>query len=114
MREINNNREVGKVQKPEIKHTEPEIVEPQITSPEKEIKDLSSPTEVSGRSLVNKADNLKEDVAFVIAHPKSVEKANKFFDIVYEQLKASGNKDAYPEACAITQKLTEEFELDKI
>lgn len=113
MREINNNVEIGKVQKPEKKQTEPENVEPQVAAPEKEIKDLSSPTEVSGRSLVNKADNLSEDVAFVMAHPKSVEKANKFFDIVYEQLKTRGDANAYPDACAITKKLTEEIELDQ-
>ncbi len=112
MREINNNMEIGKIQKPEVKASEQENVEPQVAVPEKEIKDLSNPTEVSGRSLVNKADNLKEDVAFVVAHPKSVEKANKFFDIVYEQLKARGDENAYPDACAITKKLTEEFELD--
>lgn len=113
MREINNNVEIGKVQKPEAKQVEPEIVEPQVAVPEKEIKDLSCPSEISGRSLVNKADNLKEDVAFVLANPKSVEKANKFFDVVYEQLKARGDANAYPDACAITKKLTEEFELEK-
>lgn len=102
MREINNNVEIGKAKKPEVKQPTPEFeVETKSAVPEKEIKDLSNPTEVSGRSLVNSTDNLKNDSKFIVANPKAVDKAEKLFNIVFEKLTIEGNPHAYEIASSI-------------
>lgn len=117
MREINNNRNINNISQHDVKFGDADkngqnSDQQFVNAEEKEIRDLSNPAEISGRSLVNKADNLKEDMAFVAAHPEAVEKANKFFDIVYEQLQSRGDVDAYADAAVIAKKLTEEFQLD--
>lgn len=102
MREINNNREIGKIPQKEVKFGEAEkAISQEIVAENKEIKDLSSPNEISGRSLVSKADNLKEDVAFGAEHPEAIERSDKLFNLALAKLEAEGNPNAYEIASSI-------------
>lgn len=68
----------------------------------KVVKDFSNPTEVLGRSQINKADNLKADVAFGLANPNAISNSDRFFDIAYAQLLEKDDPHAYEKACAIS------------
>lgn len=114
MREIKNNVEIGKIQKQETKPS----VAPSSSLPvektgpvlnaaesEKEIKDFSNPSgEVLGRSqvIVSKADNVKEDVKFGMAHPEAIERSDKLFNLALAKLEKEGDPNAYEKACAIS------------
>lgn len=105
MREINNNLEYGKVQKSDFKAEKAdEKVESQCCAhaEEKNVQDFSNPTEILGRSQVNKADNLKEDVSFGMAHPEAIKSADKFFDVAYANLLRENDPNAYEKAAAMT------------
>jgi len=109
MREIKNNVEIGKVQKQEVKAIGADKTEPQVghvaAAPEKEIKDFSNPSgEVLGRSqvMVNKSDNVKEDVKFGAAHPETIKNSDKLFELALAKLEAEGDPQAYEKACSIS------------
>ena len=99
MREIKNNVEIGKAKKANTKNEKQEKAEPQFCvemETDSEIKDFSNPSaEVLGRSQVNKADNLKADVAFGAEHPETIASADKFFDIAYNTLQTKKEPNAY-------------------
>lgn len=104
MREINNNSiDVAKVQKPEIKSASNEQIDTKITEESEKLNksDFSNPTEVLGRSQVQKADNLKEDVKFGLANPNAIESSDKFFNMAYAQLQAKGDPEAYEKAASM-------------
>ena len=111
MREIKNNVEIGKAQsKHEIKSNKAEESFPQSEKQETQTNDVSfSGAEVLGRSQVSKADALQKDVAFGMAHPKAIEKADKFFDMAYAQLNKDGEANPYEKACALTKTYVKEF-----
>ena len=110
MREISKNMDTGKIPKQDVKFCGTEKAEPQVTIQEgKEIKDFSNPTEILGRSQVNKVDNLQADVAFSIANPEAVESADKFFDMAYAQLQKKGDPEAYEKASAIAVAYVQEL-----
>lgn len=95
MREIKNNVEIGKAQRSGLRQGKAEQSDLQFGAEleEADVKDFSNPTEILGRSQVNKADNLKEDVAFGMENPQKIQSADKFFEVAYAQL--SKNKDPY-------------------
>ena len=102
MRDVKNNVEIGKIQpRPEIKTAKAEEVAlPAAPIEEKIAADFSNPSaEVLGRSQVSPADALQKDVAFGMANPEAIEKADKFFDMAYAQTgdyaKASELTSAY-------------------
>lgn len=102
MSKINNNMEIGKVQKADSKAEKTENVIPQPKMEESSIKDFSNPTaEALGRSQVNRTDNLQSDVAFGMANPDTIENADKLFNIAFAGLRADGDPNAYEKACAI-------------
>lgn len=103
MREIKNNVEIGKVQKAELKPSKVNDAEPQFCGElEKDsVKDFSNPTEVLGRSQVNKTDNLKEDLTFGMANPEVMNKSDKLFNLALSKLEAQGDPNAYEKACAV-------------
>lgn len=105
MREIKNNVEVGKIPKADFKKEKCEEAEPQFcgesNNESPKVKDFSNPTEALGRSQVNKADNLKTDIAFCSVHPEAVENSDKLFEIAFKGLQDSGDPNAYEKACAI-------------
>lgn len=103
MREINNNMDIGKAQKVDVKSTKLEKVDSQpIGGHEERITDFSNPSaEVLGRSQVSKTDNLQEDVSFGLAHPQAIELSDKLFNLAYDKLSAEGDPNAYEKACAI-------------
>lgn len=114
MREIKNNTngaEIAKAKKTEIKPVNTEIVDKKITeeSEKLNVADFSNPTEVLGRSQVSKADNLKADVAFGLANPKAITKADKFFEIALSQLKAKGDPEAYEKASSMASLYAKEL-----
>lgn len=114
MREIKNNVEIGKIQKKaELKQTKAEESFPQAsTTEETKSKDVSfSGAEILGRSQVSKADALQKDIAFGMAHPQTIEKADKFFNIAFTGLKAKGEINAYEKACALTDAYVKELEI---
>ena len=105
MREINNNSiDVPKIQKPEAKSASNEQVDKKITDESEKLNtsDFSNPTEVLGRSQVQKADNLKEDVKFGLANPNAIQSSDKFFDMAYSQLQAKGDPEAYEKASSMS------------
>lgn len=112
MREIKNNLEFGKVQKPEVKTPQQDNV-PTVAAPvedEKVIKDLSNPqAEVSGRVQVSKTDTVQNDVSFGMANPKAIKSSDKLFEIAYNKLLKQGHPNAYEEACSIATQYTKEF-----
>jgi hypothetical protein len=88
MRELNNKVDLAKVQpRKDIKTAKAEeAVLPAVPSEEKITADFSNPSaEVLGRSQVSQADALQKDVAFGMANPEAIEKADKFFDMAYAQ-----------------------------
>lgn len=115
MREINNNVEIGKVQKPELKPSnleKPELAEKEeIHKEEKKIADFSNPTEIIGRSQVQtpKVDNMKEDIAMISTNPQAVEASEKLYEIVYAKLQKDGHPNAAEEAAAISTEYVQEF-----
>lgn len=110
MREISKNMESGKVPMQDVKFCSAEKTDAQASASEgKEIKDFSNPTEILGRSQVNKVDNLQTDVAFSVAHPDTVESADRFFDMAYAQLQAKKDPHAYEKASAMASIYAEEI-----
>ena len=104
MSKINNNVEIGKIQKVDSKTEKTENIEPQQKKEESSIKDFSNPkAEALGRSQVKSNDNLKADVAFGMAHPETIKNADKLFNIAFSGLQSGNNPDpdAYAKACAI-------------
>jgi hypothetical protein len=103
MRDINNNLELVKLQKAELKSSKIEDKQEtqKVNTEEATLKDFSNPTEVLGRSQVTKSDNLKEDVAFGKKQAKVIFSSDKLFDIAFKQLQAKGDLNAYEKACAI-------------
>lgn len=97
-------REIKKVemsQTPSVDSKSTGKAEPQFCgeNPEqKVVKDLTSQHEVSGRSQINKTDNLKADIAFGLAHPGVISNADKFFEIAYAHLADEGDPYAYEKA----------------
>jgi len=107
MREIKNNVEIGKLQKQEVKVVPTDKTEPQVENavPTKEIKDFSNPSgEVLGRSqvMVNKSDNIKEDIKFGMTNPEAIKSSDKLFELALAKLEAEGDPQAYEKACAIS------------
>lgn len=100
-------REIKKVemsQAPSFDSKPTEKTEPQFCgeNPEqKVVKDLSSQYEVSGRSQINKTDNLKADVAFGLANPGVISNADKFFEMAYAHLMDKNDPDAYEKAATM-------------
>ena len=107
MRELNNNKvDLSKVQpKKEIKAAKAE--ETVLPTEAKEVKmatDFSNPSaEVLGRSQVSAADALQKDVAFGMANPEAIEKADRFFDMAYAQC------GDYAKASELTSAFVSEF-----
>jgi len=102
MSKINNNVEIGKVQKVDSKIEKTENIEPQSKREESSIKDFSNPkAEALGRSQVKSTDNLQADVAFGMAHPEAIKSADKLFNLSFSGLQADNDPDAYIKACAI-------------
>lgn len=103
MREVNNNNiEVGKITKPEVA-THSEKADEIIATEEKVVKDFSNPkAEILGRSQVNSADNLKNDVNFAIKNPEAIKDADKFFEYAYAKLLKDDVPNAYEKAAAMS------------
>ena len=103
MRDVKNNVEIGKLKKSELKVNKADKQELQAceNSEETSLKDFSNPTEVLGRSQVNKSDNLEQDVTFGINQAKAISNSDRLFDIAFKQLKADGEPNAYEKACTI-------------
>ena len=104
MREINNNNvEIPKVQKAEVKPALSEEVDKKISEESEKLNktDFSNPTEALGRSQVSKADNLKSDVSFGLAHPGAIAKSDNFFNLAFSQLQAKGDPEAYEKAASM-------------
>lgn len=110
-----NMREIKKIemnQIPNIDHKASDKSELQFCaedSNQKVIKDLSNQTEILGRSQINKADNLKSDVAFGIANQQAIASADKFFDIAYAQLVKDNDPNAYEKASSMASLYAREF-----
>ena len=120
MREINNNNNQQSInfQKIEKKAEQPQVScegQQEVTSHLSETKDLSlQPQAVIGRSMVHMTgasgvDNIGEDMKVALENPKTVEMANKFFDLAYRQLKESGSENPYEEAAALTEAFQKEI-----
>lgn len=77
--------------------------------PEEKAEYVQNAPETLGRSLVNKTDNLKNDVAFGIAHPDAIKKADMFFNNAFDTLQAQGDPQAYAKASAMTKIYVDEF-----
>lgn len=77
--------------------------------PEEKAEYTNNVPETLGRSLVNKTDNLKNDVAFGMTHPQAIASADRFFDKAYANLQAENDPHAYEKASAMTQIYVNEF-----
>ncbi|MDD3436101.1 MAG: hypothetical protein PHC64_03005 [Candidatus Gastranaerophilales bacterium] len=104
MREVKNEN-FGKIPNAHLKRgkTNEKSSPPFCAKTETEcISDFSNPKEVLGRSQVSKSDNRKADVAFGMANPEAIAKADNFFEIAYANLQAEGDPNAYEKAAAMS------------
>jgi hypothetical protein len=67
----------------------------------KVIENLAGQADIVGRSQVQRADNVKEDVNFMLKNPEIMAKAERFFDIAYAQLLKEDSPNAYEKAAAM-------------
>lgn len=104
MREINNS-DVSNIQKTNLTTGKIEKNDPQVCNEGEEcgLKDFSNPSgEVLGRSQVNKADNLKQDLAFCAINPEAVQSSDKLFEIAYKKFSEEKDPNAYEKACYVS------------
>lgn len=119
MREINKQNpaqnpvsiDMGKVAPKQPVKTGSEEVVPQSTAADSnKAESFAAPgAEVLGRSQVGSPDAIKEDVAFGMANPKAIEKADKFFETALAQLQAKGDMEAYEKASVLTNAYVKEL-----
>ena len=76
---------------------------------EKTIENLAGHADIVGRSQVRKADNVKEDVNFMLRNPEIMTKAEKFFDVAYQQLLKEDSPNAYEKAAAMATTFAREL-----
>lgn len=111
MREIEkvNNGNVNQPIQPTKVDTTTKEIPAEEKAPKKEIKDLGNmPAESLGRSQVSK-DNIENDVKVMQENPKTVEEANKFFDMAEKVLKKNGSEHPAEEAALLTDAYKKEF-----
>lgn len=113
MREIPNNTGVPFSPKADLKSESPKTQEIKAETseiPAKGTEDLSkSPSAVSGRSLINSADTIENDVKIMMENPEAIEKANLFFDVAEAQYRKDGVENPYEKAAALTEAFKKEF-----
>ena len=120
MSEINNNN--FKPQVPVNPKLDPKPVAPkteEIVASKEEVLAQSPKIDLPsiglpGRSQVKPSENVNSDIDFFLKNPEMVEKANEFFDMVYEQLKQNDQEKekkapAYETAAQITNAYVKEF-----
>lgn len=101
-----NNVNVGKI------HVQPHEISKKETKETSniEIKDFKNPaTEALGRSQVKSADNLENNILYMMKHPDEVMQANAFFDNAYNTLKAGGVEEAYEKSTQYMDAFKNEF-----
>ena len=115
MREINNstsNLNPTNFQKVESKMDINPSQEPvQETEPKAVVTEnlANSPEAIIGRSQVNKADSLENDMKFMLNNPEAVEKAVKFYGLAEKMLKDKGVEDSYEQAAVLANAFKDEF-----
>lgn len=115
MREINNstgNLNPTNFQKVESKMDINPSQEPvQETEPKAVVTEnlANSPEAIIGRSQVNKADSLENDMKFMLNNPEAVEKAVKFCGLAEKMLKDKGVEDSYEQAAVLANAFKDEF-----
>lgn len=115
MREINNstgNLNPANFQKVDPKKETPQIVEntPENTVAVNVTDNLAnSPEAIIGRSQVQKADNLENDMKTMLNNPDAVEKAIKFCSIAEDILKKQGVEAPYEKAAILANAFKDEF-----
>lgn len=67
----------------------------------KVIENLSGHADVVGRSQIQKADNVKEDVNFMLKNPEIMMKAEQFFNMAYQKLLSEDSPNAYEKAASM-------------
>lgn len=75
----------------------------------KTIENLKGHADIVGRSQVRKADNVKEDVNFMLKNPEIMAKAERFFDVAYTQLLREDSPNAYEKAAAMATTFAREL-----
>ena len=76
-------------------------MESQENSKKIDLDSLRGPADVVGRSQIKKADNVKEDVNFMLRNPEIMAKAERFFEMAYERLLKEDSPNAYEKASAM-------------
>lgn len=74
-----------------------------------DLDNLRGPGDVVGRSQIQRADNVKEDVNFMLRNPEIMAKAEKFFDVAYQQLLKEDSPNAYEKAAAMATTFAREL-----
>ena len=75
----------------------------------KVIENLAGQADVVGRSQIHRADNVKEDVNFMLRNPEIMAKAERFFDVAYAQLLKEDSPNAYEKAAAMATTFAREL-----
>lgn len=111
MSEINNfNYDVKPIMPQEQVTSAKKAEETKVEKEAETIQDFSNPkAEALGRSQVAKTDSVKTDVKFLKENFDTVQSAEKFFDIAYQQLKDAGVKEPYEKACTMASMYAQEI-----
>jgi len=80
---------------------------------EKVVSNLTGPAAMVGRSQVKKADNLNEDINFLLNNPQAIKKAEAFFNMAYEKLLKEDSPNAYEKAAAMATAYAREMAANK-
>ena len=110
MTDINKMNSLNNIQNIQhVKHVKDGNVQKVDSAERKSIDNLVGPADVVGRSQVQKPDNLKEDINFILKNPEIMEKAEAFFEMAYEKLLKEDSPNAYEKAAAMATTFAREL-----
>ena len=108
MTEINKMNGINNIQNIQHAQNVKHLAEEHIAE-KKTIENLNGQADVVGRSQIQKADNLKEDVNFMLKNPDIMAKTEAFFNLAYAQLLKEDSPNAYEKAAAMATTFAREL-----
>ncbi|MBR1754482.1 hypothetical protein IJ732_06555 [bacterium] len=75
----------------------------------KTIENLAGQADIVGRSQIKRADNVKEDVNFMLKNPDIMAKTEAFFNLAYAQLLKEDSPNAYEKAASMATTFAREI-----
>lgn len=110
MSEINRMNGINNIQNIQHAQNAKHVAEEHAEVAEKKtIENLNGQADIVGRSQVQKADNLKEDINFMLKNPDIMAKTEAFFNLAYAQLLKEDSPNAYEKASAMATTFAHEL-----